>query len=340
LALLVVASLLCSSHVEARQVGAGAADETQPGTPWDLATPAQTMKANMAYKRGVLALRLNKPVEALERFRESYAIVASPNSRLMVVQALAELGRDVAAYHEAVALVAEAEAAAAKAARRYEATLKAARAELEAAEARVALVKVSVAAPADDVAITVGGAPLAREVWGTPQPYAPGSLEIVITSAAGSRSRTLEATAGESFEVELTAPRARPEREAPKPDTPVAEPEDPGVSPLVILGGVSLAIGAIGFAGFAGFGTLSNDRIDELESACPDPQRCDQAFEPLADEGRTYQTVANVGLGLGITGVAAGAILLIVGLTATPSDGEEGATLLVSPGGVTLRQSF
>jgi hypothetical protein len=73
----------------------------------------------------------------------------------------------------------------------------------------------------------------------------------------------------------------------------------------------STAVGVVGFAGFAAFGLLSKNRFNQLEADCA-AGVCPPASQNDIDQGRTYQLLANVGLGVGIAGVATGAVLLIL----------------------------
>ena len=99
--------------------------------------------------------------------------------------------------------------------------------------------------------------------------------------------------------------------------------------------------GGVGVAGFAlftiaGLGAKSTfNRMSDVcgSAGCSDPGQIDEI-----DKGRSQQTLANVGLAVGVVGLAAGATLFI--LSRNPN-GDPAATVAVSglPGGGALSYS-
>jgi hypothetical protein len=70
-----------------------------------------------------------------------------------------------------------------------------------------------------------------------------------------------------------------------------------------IAGGVGVA----GLLTFAIFGSMNNSKFSDLEEQCPN-QVCPTRLEDDADTGQTYQTIANVGLFVGVIGLATGGV--------------------------------
>lgn len=122
-----------------------------------------------------------------------------------------------------------------------------------------------------------------------------------------------------------------------------------------IAGGVVLGVGALGGIGFLGFGLLARSRYDALLMQCGPitGMTCGSSAEVDISQGERYQTLANVSLGVGLAGVAAGIIMVAVGgprervITEEATDGagpstaraprrEPGASLRawVAPGGI------
>mgnify|MGYP002030519275 CR=1 FL=1 len=66
--------------------------------------------ASVAYSVGVQFLNRGDYEKALEQFRRSYSVVASPNSQLMVARALALLNRKAEAYQVAERVIEQARA--------------------------------------------------------------------------------------------------------------------------------------------------------------------------------------------------------------------------------------
>jgi hypothetical protein len=88
------------------------------------------------------------------------------------------------------------------------------------------------------------------------------------------------------------------------------------------MGLVAAGLGIVGLGTFAVAGMQARSTYNKLQSECP--SGCsDAAHRNDAGKGSTYQTVANVGLALGITGSLTGATLVYLGATkgkvATPS---------------------
>jgi hypothetical protein len=94
-------------------------------------------------------------------------------------------------------------------------------------------------------------------------------------------------------------------------------------------------VGLAGFAAFAGLGLASQATYDDLEARCA--PLCGDAERSEADGAETQQALANVGLVVGIVGVAAGVTLIALGAT---GGGEPAATIAVGPRGLHVRCAF
>src|SRR6185503_7446628 len=97
----------------------------------------------------------------------------------------------------------------------------------------------------------------------------------------------------------------------PAPSCPPATPvvEKSGIDQRT-LGIVAGGVGIAGFATFAVFGLLNNGKYDDLKNGCPNGV-CPRSLSEEAEAGRTYQTIANVGLGVGIVGVVSSVLLFV-----------------------------
>jgi hypothetical protein len=99
-----------------------------------------------------------------------------------------------------------------------------------------------------------------------------------------------------------------------------------------VLGLFAGGLGLIGFGTFAVAGLQARSTYNRLQAECP--LGCsDSAHRSAADNGRTQQTVANVGLALGIAGTLTAATLLYLGYT---SKGSPSPSVEVSAGLVKL----
>jgi hypothetical protein len=100
-----------------------------------------------------------------------------------------------------------------------------------------------------------------------------------------------------------------------------------------IAGGV----GVIGFATFAIFGEMAQSTYNDLQNACGGGP-CPPSKSDEISSGKSKQLIANVGLAVGIVGVAAGATLFV--LSIPKSSSPSSAALVVSPNWIGVRVSL
>jgi hypothetical protein len=136
-------------------------------------------------------------------------------------------------------------------------------------------------------------------------------------------------------------PAAEPSEE-PEPSQPanVVPASRSGRQKLRLPAYVAGGVGAVGFVFFGIFGALDNSTYSSLQSGCPN-NLCPASKAGDISTGKTQQLVANVGLALGIAGIATGATLFTISLTgksggAAP-DADRKASLVLSPNFVGLR---
>jgi hypothetical protein len=136
---------------------------------------------------------------------------------------------------------------------------------------------------------------------------------VVLEQANGETSTSeVEVIAGQDTEVRFSPKPGEAPASAPCPAPPPAAAEARAASGIDqrTLGWIFGGIGVAGFATFGIFGVLDQSRFDDLESQC-NGSVCPPELAEDAETGRTYQTLANVGLGVGIAGVGTGLILLL-----------------------------
>jgi hypothetical protein len=322
------------------------------------ATPAQVAQAQKQFERGRGYVAKKEYDKALTEFRASFDIVASPNTRFSIARALRDMGNFAEAYAEFGRTIAEASALAAKEAR-YQQTADAAASERGDLESKIALVTFTVAHAAPDSTLKVGAREVPQSDWSEPVPIAPGSVDAIVSTGGREAARTsLTVTAGEKKNVTLDAALPAPPpvvappapTTAPDPnDSPFAAgkplPEAPKAPPAeaphptnlrphaYVAGGVAAA----GFVTFAIFGALEKGTFSNLQDQCHGgPCGPDHASD--ISSGRTQQTVANVGLVVGIVGLAAGVVLFVV---SRPSKSPgTGTAIVVGPSFIGVRGSL
>lgn len=285
------------------------------------ATPAasqdNTAFAQQRFTRGSGLYEQREFGTALEEFRASLALYGSPNTRLYVARCLRELGRIDEALPEFERAMREA-ADRAPTDPRYAATRDAAQTEMLAIAGLVGRLTLTIPDAPSGVVVRVNDREIPREALGVAFPVMPGHVRIVVESAEHeTERRETEITAGGEVTVGVVL-RRRPESnsgqtelERPPPaSVPTPPPAPSGFSRN--LAWIGFGVGAAGLIGFAAFGAAASGVFSDLEARCGNAP-CPDSERGTVDQGRTFQTLTNVSLGVGIVGVVAGAVLFITG---------------------------
>jgi hypothetical protein len=296
------------------------------------ATPLQREQAQGRFLRGKDLMAKKRFEEALGEFQASHEIVASPNTRLQVARCLVELGRTVAAYAELGRTAVEAKELIAED-NRYQRAYDAAVAERAEIEPKVGFVSLTINNALDGTQVTVGGEEVRRAAWNEAAPVQPGQTEIVVSTPGYQPvKRTVSLASGEKTSLVIDATSAA--HEAVSPEPPPSAPNPPPLvrvssRPWIRTGAyVAGGVAAAGLVTFAVAGLMARSTYDDLNMACGGGP-CPSSRAGDISDGKTKQDIANVGLGFGLVGLAAGATLLVLSLT-----GEHQATsasLVVSP---------
>jgi hypothetical protein len=308
------------------------------GASMESANGEQRRAAQKTFEAGDDLFEHGRYEEAMTAFRASQALVASPNSRLMIGRCLRELGRRAEAYIEFEATAQEAEQNG-----RYAETLAAASAERDAMKAQIAFLVVDAAAEPGVEGFRIGERRYSSEHFGKPIPLDPGRVEIVtIVNGADGRTATLEAEAGKTYPLptgseasELPAATPAPATPTKSPATAVVATTDSG-SGLRTAAWISAGVGVAGVAGFAIFGMMSKSQYESLEKECPGG-RCGPDRQEDIDSGERNQLFANIGLAVGVVGIGVGATLFVL---SSGSDEQEHGRVTLGPAGVAYRGSF
>jgi hypothetical protein len=299
------------------------------------ATPVQREQAQARFARGKELLGKKQYDAALAEFRASHEIVGSPNTRLELARCLRAMGRLVAAYAELGRTAVEAKELVAQD-NRYQRAFDSATAERAEIEPQLGFVALTIQNPADDTKVTVGGEEIRRAAWAEPAPAVAGQTEVLVeTPGHGPVKRTLTLVAGQKTALTVDA-MSGDQPAAPAAPPPPAVASEPSSSPLRTWAYVAGGVGVAGLVTFAVGGLMAHSTYNDLNSACNGgPCPPDKAGE--ISSGKTQQTLANIGLGVGIGGVAAGATLFALSLKMAPT-----ATtgLVVSPGWAGVRGSW
>lgn len=322
-----------------------AAAQQKPGTEAKSASPPQGKAApgeaelekdlEAAKTTFMAAQRLfsqQKFDEALPLFREAFEISKSPNATIMIGNCLVMMGRSAEAY-EALSKAMLDAAKLAESEEKYVPTRDAAAQQLAALETKVGKVVVAFADPKLVRVVSVNGAPIGAERVGTVVAVEPGA--VVVTAAKPGADpaplkRDIAIAAGETKTVVFGS---RLEDSAPPSDSSWSF-DSKTLLNVRTFGYVAVGVGLTGMALLAGAGISAMEDLSTLEQECGGQRCVDDRHVGIAARGRTLTTVSNVGLGIGIAGLVAGAGLITFSILADKSApvAKSPSALSITPG--------
>jgi hypothetical protein len=301
------------------------------GVPPDQATAVQREQAQSKFTKGRKLFEKKKYEQALQELKASHQIVSSPNTRLMIARCLQEMGRLVEAYAEFGRAAVEARELE-RADQRYAQAAESAELDRKELETKLGFVVVDVRNPASDSTLRVGGEEIKRAAWGVAAPAMPGDTEVVVeTPGRPPVRKSVTLSAGQRAELMIDAGVRPPEPEPPPPPPP-PEQSNSTRTWAYVAGGIGVA----GMATFAVAGLMANGTYSDLEDECGGP--CPPDRQDDIDAGRRQQTIANIGLAVGVIGLGTGVALY---LSSEPSDSGSApgpsTAVVVSPNWIGLR---
>jgi hypothetical protein len=283
--------------------------------------------AEEVFLRGQKLFLEKRYEEALPLFEESYALRASPNSRLYVARCLVELGELYDAYEvyrEVIVSVSDVEEP-----NRYAATQMAASEERASLRLRLATVRITLSEQPDGLRLRMDDRGLAQSD-ATTSYYADSGVLTIRVSAPGYHDvvQRIEARGGEVTEVFIVLAHSYPPLPPPAPAAIVREVrvEHPGDD----WAWVSAGVGVVGLATWGIFGIQAERRYSRIEP------RCDAGDCPIdqVEQGRKETLISNVGLGVGFAGFAGAGVLWVWSRSEDPTpSGERRRRGVTSPRG-------
>lgn len=309
------------------------------GSDIESATDADKAKASTHYTQGMASFQAGDTAGALAEFELSYQAVKSPNSHLMVAKALIDLGRYVEAHRALTETIAEAERAEASDPK-YAPTKAAAREELVRVDAQVVKLKLTLSGVQASASVRVNDAEYGPDELTQPIVVAPGQLTLtLIDGGENVATQTLEGRAGETLNLSL-APTPEPEAEgtnaaaAPMAASAEKRPFPHRRTTAYVAGG----IGVVGALSFGVFGLLNHAKYSDVEEQCADTL-CSDDVRDDAERGHTYQTIANVGLIVGVVGLGT-AVALVLTESDSRAARQPNTRVAVGPGTIQLQGTF
>jgi hypothetical protein len=320
------------------------------------ATPEQKKSAMDHFAAGKQAIDGGNWERATMELRASLDVVDSPNARLELARALRESGKLGDAWAEYGHVIETATKLAAQE-ERYAKTADAATTERSELEAKLAFVVVTVANAPPGAVLKVGGRVVPQEQWAGPVVASAGAVDVVLSDTAGKElaRQTVSATVGQKTPAAVDANAAAPAGPPGKHEMDTGDDDKPGTGeermpapppppafnksnlrPYAYIAG---GIGVAGLAAFGIFGAMSTSAYNDLKTACPPSGGgCPPNKRDEVSSGQTQQTVANVGLVVGLVGLAAGTTLFVLSLK--PSAPASSAALVIGPTYVGVKGSL
>jgi hypothetical protein len=317
----------------------------------DAASAEDQKRAQRAYDHGVTHFKASRFSEAARAFQVSYGIVASPNSHMMFARALRDAGELGRAYEEMALSQQEASELAVRLPR-YAGTAESTEREMRELLKRVAVLSIELAGEAaGEATLLIGERQVPRARWRAVA-VEPGSVQVSVRLPGGRQvqeSAQAELGSVTSVRIELdrttdepeAAPSAAPrEEQTTLSESPVEAESAPPSRSLRPWAYVAGAVGVAGFLTFGVVGSMSRSTYSDLEDECPG-RVCPPERQEDIDAGKTQQLVANVGLVVGIVGVATGATLFIIDEKRVAQHGAgRGLRVQAGPGSLSLAGSF
>lgn len=201
-------------------------------------------------------------------------------------------------------------------------------------ERRLAHARIAIAPTSGVTELSVDGQPLGAAAWTIPLPLDPGEHVFVFSGAGKRRTLTIAFAEGATQPVTLSSlddPNAPPiahdggdHAAATAPTAPPGAEESRGSTQRT----VGFIVGGVGIAGLAVgtiFGVSALGAKSDVDANCVD-SRCNAAGFAAADDARSAATIATIGFGVGLAGLAAGTYLVL-----TSPRGPSAAQLRVAP---------
>lgn len=307
---------------------------------------AQPVVAEALFQEGRRLLKEGRLDEACGKLAESHRLDPSSGTLLNLADCHEQQGKTASAWAEFLAASRLAQA------QNNGKRLEEARRRASALASKLSSLTV-MTPPQAGLTVWRDGEPLSDAQLGTKLPIDPGAhvIEAKVNGYVPFRTNVVVGPERDDVQVVVpTLPPASAPTPAPRPDAGSRPPAGarrarstergaPGRSPLgYVVGGAGLAAAGAG----ALFGVLALGTYDRASSDCSQPPNgCSVDAVKKKQQADNEAWVANVGIGLGVVGVAVGAYLLFVSPArpARPSGpkAQAGLTWAPAPGGVVLR---
>lgn len=301
------------------------------------ARPAWAQDGNPAvaealFRDGQRLMKENAVAEACAKFAESMRLDPTTGTLLNLALCHEKQGKVARAWSE----MSQAASQSARAGNKDRESF--ARDKMAELEKRLAHARIVIAQSAGVTELTVDGQPLGTAAWTIPLPLDPG--EHVFVFAGGGKRKTLALAFAEGATREVAvssledadAAAAHPAGAEHAASTTTGSPpgaEETRGGTQRRLGFVAGGIGIAGLAAGTIFGVRALGAKSDVDANCVE-SRCNAAGLDAADDARSAATVATVGFGVGLVGLAVGTYLVLTSKSAAPKAAQVQITPVVA----------
>lgn len=308
-----------------------ASSTTKSGPALAETAPTETPPApDQTFAGAVGLFKEGRFAEALPTFTSVATSTASPNAWLYVGHCLVRLER----YPEAhIAFSTTLSEIARRGDDKYETTRQAAAAQLDWLGARVSRLVVAMAEPPQGLVAKLDGQVVDPLALASGLVLVPGAHRVeAMGEGVRAVTRKLELSPGETKNITLSFEAATVTQEAPpRPALPPAPATQPASGPdLFMLGLVAGGVGVAGLGVFAIAGLKAKSTYDGLSEDCSGGGCTSEPDKDRVDSGKSQQTIANIGLVVGVAGALASGTLLYLDFSRTR---ERQVSFMLSPSG-------
>jgi hypothetical protein len=303
--------------------------------------------ARAAAGEGAKAMDAERWSDAVDLFTRAESLVHAPPHLLYMARAYVKLGKLVRARETYLKVARETLPPSAPPA--FADARARAIEESAALEARVPTVRVVIegAKPGEVVTVTMDGAAVPPALMGVAHPVDPGEHTFEATgSTMASEKMTLAIAEGKA--ETMTLPLSRPIAAAPIQATPETAPiaEQPsGGSGLRTGAFIAWGIGAVGVVAGTVFVIQNRGKRSDADALCTGsrcPKSSESQIATLDSDADKAATLAWVGYGIGVAGIAAGTVMFLMSSPSKPAPTANAAKIQpwISPTSAGLRGSF
>lgn len=293
-------------------------------------TKADLEKAKKAFFEGVDLEAAGQWKEALEKFETVAQVRMTPSVRFHIALCKEHMGLLIEALKDFETAEADAKA------EKVEAVLKEAPEHIAAIKPRIPKLAIKVPDDVEGLSVTLDGEPIdpkgAEEIL-----VNPGSHKVEATADKRQAfTKVVTLGEGESKSVLVEVPVIGEEKAPPPKDEPTPSPVTTSSGPptlALVAGGV----GVLSLLASGGFMIARSSVKSDLDDACGEGGKsCPPDREGAISSGRTYTTLTNVFLAIGVVGVGAGVVLYVTAPKPTEKTPQTSVRLLPSAPGANV----